>query len=227
MNTTRYIFEKIKNKIRARHSGMDISKAYIQYLLPKNPVIIDCGAHIGRDSIDLATIPGSKVYAIEAINDLYSKLLERTKKIDNIQCFNIALSHYNGITDFYVSGGSSDGSSSMMKPKEHLVDHPDITFSVSKNIECYTLDTWAENHGIGFIDMLWLDMQGAELKMLQHSPKILDTIKLIHTEVSTKETYEGVEHYKVFDQFMKSHKFRPIVKAIPPNYDMGNVLYIR
>ena len=75
--------------------------------------------------------------------------------------------------------------------------------------------------------MLWLDMQGAEQKMLSVSQTILSKVKLIHSEVSLKETYEDVENYQSFKTFLAKKGFRVLKEAIPKDYDMGNVLFER
>lgn len=207
--------------------GFNISKRYIARLLPSDPVIIDCGAHIGDDSLKLAQIPHSTVYAFEAVPEIYQRLVQRTSKRNNIKCLPLALSHYSGEAEFYVSSGGSDGSSSLLKPKQHIKDHPDVHFSSVIKVRCLTLDDWADKEGIQKVDMLWLDMQGAEQIMLEQSKKILETVKVIHSEISTRETYEGVKPYAEFRSFLEGKGFKVLLEAIPAGADMGNVLFQR
>jgi FkbM family methyltransferase len=147
--------------------------------------------------------------------------------LSNVTCYQIALSNQNGEQTFYVSEGGSDGSSSLLEPKDHLTDHPDTFFNSHVLVSCLTLDTWAEKYNVEFVDLLWLDMQGFELDMLKASKKILPTVKAIHTEVSTKETYKGVPLYSVLRQYLESKGFKVAVEAIPPGADMGNVFFVR
>lgn len=227
------VIRKIKNRVaqiiskRNNIETMFIDKSRFLEFLPTNPIIIDCGAHIGIDTIELAKIIGSKIYAFEAVEDVYAKLLINTSNISNISCFNLALNSYDGTADFFVSSGSSDGSSSLLKPKEHINDHPDVYFKKINKVACRKLDTWAAENDITKVDMLWLDMQGAEQQMLSASSKILETVKVIHSEVSIKETYEGVICYKGYRKFLKDRGFSVVVEAIPNGYDMGNVLFVR
>ena len=221
------LFYKVIPKGKKTYTGMFIEKKFIKSLLPKNPVIVDCGAHYGLDTIELAAFENSSVYAFEPIKEVYKLLLENTNHWPNINCFNMALSDFNGTATMYKSSGGSDGSSSLLKPKIHLIDHPDVLFDQTEDVVVKTLDNWADETEVKHVDMLWLDMQGAEQAMLMKSNKILSTVRIIHTEVSTKETYEGVQHYKNFRRFLKQKGFEPIVEAIPDGYDMGNVLFIR
>lgn len=223
------LFRKIMCRLLRRRPGasIDIDKKLIRKYLPLSPLIIDCGAHVGRDTIELARIKGAIVYAFEPVAALYTSLLTNTAGIDNVKCFNLALSDANCRAAMYISAGASDGSSSLLKPKGHLQDHPDVTFDSEIEVECMTLDSWAVKNGLSKIDMLWLDMQGSELKMLKASPAILETVAVIHSEVSLKETYAGVEHYETFKAFLLGCGFKVIEEAIPQGFDMGNVLFVR
>jgi Methyltransferase FkbM domain len=89
------------------------------------------------------------------------------------------------------------------------------------------LDEWAQAHDVKKVDLLWLDMQAFELKMLKASPKILSTVKLIHTEVSLKETYDGTELYNEYRKFLAQNGFTVLIEAIPHGWDMGNVLFVK
>ena len=192
-----------------------IALAYLKKFLPSNPTVIDCGAHDGSDTVVLQQKLGGRVYAFEVVPEIFERLKQRTANNKNIICFPIALAAETGTAKFYVGEGSSDASSSLLAPKEHLVDHPDINFDRTITVETNTLDDWAAKQGITSIDFLWLDMQGAELMMLQHSPKILATVKMIHTEVSVRETYEGVTLYKDYKNWLTANGFKLIAEAIP------------
>jgi FkbM family methyltransferase len=205
-----------------------ISKAVLKKYLPHNPVIIDCGSHDGSDSIELAKLfTGASIHSFEPVNELYNRLVKNTNTYENITCYSIALADKNGSMNFYISEGGSDASSSLLEPKEHLNDHPDTYFSKKVDVVTKTLDTWAIENAIEGIDMLWLDMQGYELKMLKASEFILNTVSVIHTEVSTRETYKEVAQYNELKSFLEAKGFSAKVEAIPKGWDMGNVLFVR
>lgn len=204
-----------------------ISKKYIKRFLPDQPTVIDCGAHDGTDSIELATSLGGKVFSFEPVPAVFKKLQARTMKINSIKCFQLALADKDGYIDFHVSGGNSDGSSSILAPKEHLKDHPEVLFNEVIKVKCQTLDAWAEVNNIEKIDLLWLDMQGFEMQMLIASPQILKKVTAIHTEVSTKETYHGVVTYNKMKSWIEEQGFKVQLEAIPDGWDMGNVFFVR
>jgi FkbM family methyltransferase len=207
---------------------INIPKCILRTHLPVSPVIIDCGAHIGSDSIELARVfKKSTVYSFEAVPAVYQKLVYATRKHPNIWCFNTALSSVSGSGTMYVSSGGSDGSSSLLEPDVHLTDHPDVSFEKSIQVRTLTLDDWASENAVVSVDLLWLDMQGAEFLMLQASRVILRTIRAIHTEVSMRDTYKGVVKYRELRQWLEDRGFVVACEALPEGWDMGNVLFVR
>lgn len=205
-----------------------INKSYIKKFLPKNPVIIDAGAHIGADSVEWSRLTkGSIVHSLEPVKEIYKSLIYNTRKYKNIKTYNIALGNHCGKQEFHISSGSSDASSSLLKPKSLLNDHPDIKFTKSILVNTLTLDDWAKKNYIDNVDFLWFDLQGFELDVLKASKKILPTIKAIHMEISMKPTYEGVALYPEVKAWMESQNFNVEIEAIPKGWDMGNVLFIR
>ena len=230
------IFLKLKIEWRFLRKRFDqtvvksesINKNYIRQFLPANPVVIDAGAHVGGDSIEMCRLfPGSTVHAFEPVPDIFTLLKHNTRKFKRIHCHTIALSNQNGQQVMHVSSGASDGSSSFLQPKEHLTDHPDVFFNKDITVQTLTLDTWAAQQQLDHIDLLWLDMQGFELQVLKASSVILPTVKAIHMEVSTRATYEGVPLYSELRTWMESKGFTVEVEAIPQGWDMGNVLFVR
>lgn len=223
----RFLFEQ-KWGLRKPSDPFTIPKYIIKKYLPKNPTIIDCGAHVGDDSKELSKIfPRGKIISFEPIPNLFHQLVNNVRKRNNIQCYNIALSDNNGISKMYVSSGNSDSSSSLMEPTGHLKDHPDTFFNATIDVQTSTLDTWAEINNIPTVDFLWLDMQGFEYNMLKASNKILPSVRAIHTEVSIKETFKDCILYKEFSKWMKENGFVAAIEAIPEGTDMGNVLFVR
>lgn len=204
-----------------------ISKSFLKQFLPKNPVIIDCGAYDGSDSVELLTILGGVVHSFEAVPLIFERLKEKTKDYENIKVYNLALSNDNTLRDLYVSQGHSDASSSLLKPRDHIEDHPTTFFAEVIKVETITLDNWSKINGVERIDLLWLDMQGFELEMLKSSTKILSNVRVIHTEVSVKETYEGVAKYGELRTWLENAGFHVEIEAIPKGYDMGNVVFVR
>ena len=207
--------------------GLELPKFKLKEYLPKDPVIVDCGAHIGSDSVELSRIfPKGNVHSFEPVPDLYDRLKRNTRRRPNVSCYQLALSDKNGKADMYVSSGTSDASSSLLAPTGHMNQHPEVTFNNKVSVETITIDSWAEKYNVDRVDFLWLDMQGFEMQMLSASTKILPTVKAIHTEVNTKELYKNSVLYADFRKWLESKGF--VVKAeLPNSVEMCNVLFVR
>ena len=209
-------------------NGESINKNFIRQFLPANPVIIDAGAHVGGDSIDMCRLyKGSTIHSFEPVPAIFKLLKHNTRKFNRIHCHTIALSNKNGEQVMHVSSGASDGSSSLLQPNEHINIHPNLFFNEDITVQTLTLDDWAAQQHIKKIDLLWLDMQGFELEVLKASSVILPTVKAIHIEVGTKATYNGMPLYDEVKLWMETNGFQVEVEAIPDGWEMGNVLFVK
>jgi len=204
-----------------------ISKKIIAQYIPKNPVIVEAGAHIGVDTEQFARrFPKGKIFAFEPVPNLFLRLSENMQPYKNVDCIPTALSNEVGESVMYVSGGVSDGSSSLLPPKDHLIDHPDTTFDESINVTCITLDKWAQTNNVEKVDLLWLDLQGYELDVLKAGLAVLENVQAIYTEVNLKELYVGAPLYGELREWLEVRDFKVEVEDIPWE-DGGNVLFVR
>src|SRR5262249_40625174 len=98
------MLQKIKNRVDhylfnscgiPSHIDEKIAKQYIKKFLPSNPTIVDCGAHNGTDTMELYEALRGKIYAFEAVPELFQKLKQKTQDISNITCFQMALADKN------------------------------------------------------------------------------------------------------------------------------------
>jgi len=225
MHFTKKVLYRLGALLRKRDLGM-IPKSYIKRFLPKNPVVVDAGAHIGRDTIEMARMwPSGTIHAFEPIPQLYSQLELNTASTKNITCYPMALSDRLGSFPIHVSSGFDDGSSSLLAPREHLTVHPQVEFLETIHVPTTTLDSWAKDNDISRVDFLWLDLQGHELSVLKASPKVLRTVIAIHTEVSLKTMYEGSALYPELRSWLEQKGFEVKREALPWS-DMGNVFFV-
>ena len=216
-----WFFSFVKNG-----SCSDIPKRYIYKLLPKNPTIIEAGCADGSDTIKFGKkfIDG-RIYGFEPLPHLYEIAKETTKSFENVKIFKYALGDEdNKIVELFT--GSPDNvhhSSSLLKPTNHLEIFPDINFLNSVNVETITLRKVIEDLGINEIDLLWLDLQGFELKVLTADIKILTKIRFIHLEAHLVELYDGAPLINEIENFMSKNNFKCIKKRIP--FVSGNMIF--
>lgn len=208
--------------------------SFIANYLPENPLIVEAGAYNGADSKRMSRFfPGATIHSFEPVPEIFAELCKKTAGFSNINRHNIALASSNGTATFYVSEkpswpGVPFQAGSLLAPKERL-HHSPITFPHTIEVPTITLDTWAEQNNIDHVDFIWLDTQGTELSILQASPKMLATIKVIFTEVEFIEAYAGQPTYDDVVAWAEKNGFAFVAKDFNEETKafLGNVILVR
>jgi 2-O-methyltransferase len=220
-----------RNYMRILHADQtepdQIPKRQLRAYLPQNPVIVEAGAYKGYDTMQFSRIwPQARIHAFEPVPALFARLRMRMFFFRNVRCHPYALSAQSGQMPLYVSGGTSTASSSLLPPKEHLQDFPTVTFDQQVQVPCITLDDWATQQGLDYVDLLWLDLQGYELQALQAAPRILPTVRALVTEINYNEAYAGAATYPVLRNWLIGQGFVERIVQADGESTYGNALYI-
>jgi len=187
---------------RRGSSLTSIEPEEIKQLMHKKGAIIEAGASDGTDTAVLATnFKTNHIYALEPVKSQFETVMSVTKGLENVEVENLALSTSNGLSQMYVGnsgyGISGMGSSSLLLPKNHLTEFPEISFARTEEVQTVTLSEFCRRKSISFIDLLWLDVQGFEMNLILHEREFIrEYVNLIHMEVSRTELYEGMMLYK-------------------------------
>jgi FkbM family methyltransferase len=139
---------------------------------------------------------------------------------NRISVHEVALSNCDGTSFFYPldktkTNSSNEGIASLSKLKNYMNGsllndkwvQKQITVSTS------TMDTWCLKNNIQDIDLLWMDVQGAELKVLEGAKSILPKIKIICTEVGLVPYYEDHATKDQIDKIMFENNFIELKSA--------------
>lgn len=186
----------------------------------KNPedvsVIFDIGSLHCLESIQFSQkFPNSQVYAFEANSESYKTCLENTKEIDNIQVINKAVNSYDGVCTFRPINpektvttwfDGNRGASSLFKANG-VYDHIEQYVQDEVEVPCIRLDTFCSENNIDKVDLIWMDLQGAELIALQSLGNILETVQVIHTELEINPMYEDQCLFTDVNEFLKDMGF--------------------
>jgi 2-O-methyltransferase len=84
-----------------------------------------------------------------------------------------------------------DQSGSLRAPKSHKIVWPWVKFESIVAVQVRRLDTWARENGIGTVDFIWVDLQGAEGDLISGGREALARTRYLYTEYSNDELYEG------------------------------------
>src|SRR5579862_530596 len=167
-----------------------------QILKPlRSPTIVELGAHCGEDEkwIAPACADPPKYVMVEA------DVRNAQVIIDQMEGWNRrvivgAVAAANGLVYFHVSDnaiGQGRGSGSIRKPTGHLVHMPWCTFPFSTVVPSYTLDEIFRREWLTQIDLLWVDIQGAERDMISGGQAALSKTRYLFMEAENIEFYEG------------------------------------
>jgi autotransporter strand-loop-strand O-heptosyltransferase len=192
-----------------------MDKSYIKQLLHsyKNPIVVELGAYNGSDTkwIYDACVCTPKYFAVEPDPRHIFQLICNVPQARIIQT---AIADYTGEIDFNLSNsddGINDHSSSILKPKEHLKMHPQVKFDKTIKVPCMTLDDLVKKENIDHINLLFVDIQGAEKNLIEGGKEILKKTDWIFIESYENEMYEGQilrsELLKMLPDFEKVGEF--------------------
>lgn len=202
--------------------------------LPSDPVILDAGAYTGSEISYMKKVwPNSTIHAFEPVPELFQKLKKNTRRLSNVHHYQLGLDATSGLKKFYLSNqpGQTEVSmsSSLREPKDHLKHDIETQFKKEMTIQCLNLDEWAKAYNIEKIDMLWLDMQGVELEVMQAAPNIMKTVKVVYTEVEFVEAYKGQAQWRELRKWLEEQGFYLIARDfdLPPKFWFGNAIFAR
>ncbi len=117
----------------------------------------------------------------------------RNQKIPdgNAKFYPVAIGAQDGEIDFHPSVDGWKWSGSIRKPKEHLNVVPEVKFGQPIKVPCWSLDSWFRQIEIKRIDLIWADVQGAEVDLIKGGQHALSSTRYLYTEYSNQELYEG------------------------------------
>lgn len=204
----------------------NFSRALFTEYIPKNPLIVEAGAHNGRDTLKLLNLlPNATIHAFEPVPELFSTLQKQCSPYKAIHCYNIALSDTTQEQPMYVATQPYTAISSLMEPFLITQERPTVSFQ-KQTVTTTTLATWAHKQGINHIDFLWLDAQGSELAILEGASSLIQNVSLIYTEVTTSLRYKNNPLRQDIDQWMQNHGFIPKILNMH-HVTWGSIGYVK
>jgi FkbM family methyltransferase len=195
--------------------------------------VVHIGAHLGEEAGDYKANGVKSVVWFEANRNLMAQLFENTQKHDMKQEYFCAVLSDKDGEEVNFSITNNGQSSSILELGTHKIYHPHIHVVDSKKLQTKRFDTLAELNrnkiDLGSVDFINLDVQGAELKVLQGFGSILGNfknIKAVYTEVNSEEVYVGCALAPQIDAFLGEFGFlRVATKMTEARW--GDALYLR
>lgn len=198
--------------------------------------ILHVGAHLAEELDAYTELGIHNVVWVEADGMTYEKLYEIVPP--HQFSANAVVSDKAGeIVTFNVANNGQ--SSSILELGTHETEHPEVKYEYTREYVTHTIEeimdcldsTWPKDpiiisNPIRRINMMNLDIQGAELKALQGVGLWMKNIKYIYTEVNEKELYKGCALLPDLDAFLSEHDFKRVETAMTP-HGWGDALYVK
>ena len=196
-----------------------------EYLLLKEykphhgDIVFDVGAFIGLYTLFASKCvgKGGKVYAFEPVPISYEFLIKNIKvnRINNVVPLNVALADYSGYTKLYIPQNTKYYAEASMIP---------TTSTIHYTVKVNTLDDVVQQYHLDRIDLLKIDVEGAELMVLKggfHSLKIVDKIVVEAHDTNGSKLSRSVVRY------LKSSGFKVDGIYIPDIGVTKKIVYAR
>ena len=153
-----------------------------QYEVVADPaVIVDLGANVGFATLYFSRrYPEARIVAVEADPNTYSRLVQNVQRLPRVTTYNAAMSSRRGKVKFYCSSSSSIGSAlSRQSELDREVD-----------VDGMTLGDLLAVAEIARVDLLKIDIEGAEVELLENAPldavdEIVAELHFTHPDVDT------------------------------------------
>ncbi len=173
--------------------------------------IFDVGAFDGETALTYrALFPDAEIFSFEPFGESFSKLLQTVQSDKRIHAVNCAVSNIDGQCEF--NANKYAGTNSLLKTDEQ----GDVTWGIGLmdtlekiRVQSTTLDKFVEQHNLDCIDILKMDVQGAEPLVLQGARKSIKSgkVKLVFSEIITMPTYVNQKHLDEFLLQMRDLEF--------------------
>lgn len=171
--------------------------------------VIDGGANRGSfTDAFLQLHRPERIVLVEAIPDLAEKLRARYSSKPGVSVVSAALSDRNGEASFEIN--QSDASSSLLPidPRNTAWFGRELRVARTLPVPTITLPALMEEQGLRTVDLLKLDIQGAERFALTGGESVLERVQVIYTEVFFEQLYAGAWIFSETTQFLAGRGFK-------------------
>ena len=195
--------------------------------------VFEVGARFGDESISLSEIfVEADIYSFEANPQIIDATKNRLKSYERIKFFPFGLGDKEEELPFYPYTQDNIGASSFLK----RIDFKSTQIECDKKVRVRRLDNLMKEEKIDTIDLLCMDTQGFELKILEGAGEYISEIKYIILEQpkevinlnylhkDTHSKYIDAPSHNDIKNFMNKHGFVEI-ERIPENMIEDNVMW--
>jgi FkbM family methyltransferase len=175
--------------------------------------VFDVGAHVGQSAALFSdTFPAARIHSFEPDPDSFARLRDLAVTDARVTPVNAAVGDHEGEATFFVNTFSQ--TSSLLRPRDgagqFLVASEGLDVRRETRVRVTTLDRYCAEHAIERIDLLKLDTQGYELRVLDGAAAMLrrQAVPLIYLEVGFVPLYEHQPLFPAVYQYLYDRDYR-------------------
>jgi FkbM family methyltransferase len=171
--------------------------------------VIDAGANRGAfTDAFLRLHRPERILLVEAIPDLAMKLQARYESDPRISVVSAALSDRNGEAQFEINRSEASSSLLSIDPRNSAWFSRDLSVANSISVVTLTLPELMSRQRLDRVDLLKLDLQGAERLVLSGGAGVLERVRVIYTEVFFEQLYAGAWLFWEMNEFLSGRGFK-------------------
>lgn len=190
--------------------------------------IIIVGGYLGEEILPMmAVYPNARFLVFEASRRYFETLRTKFSSMNRVTCVNMAVTDTCGKQAFYET--SLTGSGSLLKLSAPAIGDYGAQQAESFEVDTTTLDAYLDSSDEerSVVDLLWCDVQGAELRVLKGATKTLERCRAVFLEISLWERmYEGACLISELQEILRPAGFVLCGLGTDPLNGTGNALYI-
>lgn len=184
---------------------------------------IHVGAHHAQEHPDYVAAGVKRFVYIEPCAGTFNVLKNKFAGHHHIQLFNVACGDVEGQQLMYTGSQNDGQSNSLLKMQKHLQIHPGITLPNTELVTVKRLDSLGLAHK-GY-QLLVMDCQGFEGRVLKGAVETLKQINYVYTEVNRDEVYQGCTLVDELDKLL--HEFNRVETGAWVGGMWSDALYMR
>ena len=161
---------------------------FLRSFVKNGMVVLDVGCNVGDYSQFILDLVGRdiEIHCFEPVRITFVSLQQRFDGLhqrQNIHLNNLGLSNKQEEAKIKIYGATA-GVNSLYERRSAIDTHPELSNFSEETILLTTLDTYLADRRIGHVDLLKIDVEGHELKVLEGATSTIEKgrVSVIHFE---------------------------------------------
>lgn len=186
--------------------------------------VIQIGAHRAQEDGLYRKHGVKNIIYIEPSSKNFKILYHKFNGDENVILVNCACGDKKGEGVAYLDTNNQGMSSSLLAPKDHLIQHKEVIFDDAEVWKVERLDDIPFDRDS--YNLLNMDVQGFEDRVIKGGLETLNHIDYVFTEINRSEMYEECARIELIDELL-SEFTRVETGWASPTHGWGDALFIK